>query len=535
MIDVTWSIDAEDRDAELTGSPRPLLGTWHYLRSSLRRGWRGWLACAVLGAYVGLAALVLFPPNSIATVTLLMAHPASMDATSAVGTDVSLLASREVAVKTVRKLGLGVSPDAFQSTVSAEPVTNEILKISVSAPDDRTAVAGADAVTKEYLAFRADQLRSLSSGLISGYATRIASMQKEVASLNQEYLTVSQQGAAGQTRASEILTRRAELNSQVSAMQQASEDSSLQTDAAITSTHVIDPARAVRPSVKKAMLLDVGSGLLGGAALGGGIVLFRALTSERLRRRQDVALAMGVPVRFSVTSPGPPERRLARIGQRLRGRTPWRGGDLETLVYGLGSTILPRRLGAELAIPGANGASRTTGVAVAAIGRSAGVGAAVIAAAASHLRVYGISVFLVDLSRAGALVRHLPRADAPQVFRPTGVPGTAIGPDDSRGPVSDLPIGHPLRESWEAADVVIALVEVDPGVDVENLRSWVDRVVPLVTAGASTAELLETTAELIRAAGLALPFAMMVGTDDSDQSLGLVDPFGEASTPLGRP
>jgi hypothetical protein len=52
----------------------------------------------------------------------------------------------------------------------------------------------------------------------------------------------------------------------------------------------------------------------------------------------------------------------------------------------------------------------------------------------------------------------------------------------------------------------------------------VDQVVPLVTAGRCTAELLETTAGLIRASGLALPFAMMVGADDGDQSLGMVDP-----------
>jgi capsular polysaccharide biosynthesis protein len=532
MIDLAWNIEAEERDADLAGSPRPLLGTWHYLRKALRRGWRVWLSFAVLGAYAGLAVLALLPPSSTATVTLLMAHPAALDATSASGTDVSLLASREVAVRAVRDLGTGMSPDAFQSTVSAEAVTNEILKISVSAADNQTAVARANAVTKEYLAFRSDQLRSLSSGLISGYASRIAAMQKQISTLNQEYGTVSQQGLAGQTRAAEILTQRAELNSQVTSMQQASEDSSLQTDAAISSTHVVDSARAVRPSIKRALVLDLGSGVLGGGALGAGLVLFRALTSERLRRRQDVALALSAPVRFSVTSPGPAKGRSRRVTQRLLGRAPWRRRDLEALVYGLGSAILPGGLRPELATPGGTPAPHAASVGVAAVGGNAEVAAAIITAVASHLRVYGLSVFLVDLSATGALVRRMPRADASSVFRPTGVPGIAIGPDGTRA-VSALPVGHPLRESWEGADVVIALVEVDPGLDVENLRSWVDQVIPLVTAGASTAELLETTAELLRAAGLAVPFAMMVGADDSDQSLGLVDYLDEPSAPLG--
>jgi hypothetical protein len=90
-------------------------------------------------------------------------------------------------------------------------------------------------------------------------------------------------------------------------------------------------------------------------------------------------------------------------------------------------------------------------------------------------------------------------------------------------------VGDPRRGGWDAADVVLALVQVDPGIDVENLRSWVDRVVPLVSAGRSTAELLETTAELIRTAGLSLPFAMMVGSDAFDESLGLVDPAAPES------
>jgi capsular polysaccharide biosynthesis protein len=549
MINVAWNIEDEDRDAELTGTPRPLLGTWHYLHNSLRREWRIWMGLAVLGAYLGLAALVLLPPTSTGTVTLLMAHPANMDAPSAMATDVSLLMTREVAVRTVRELGLTVSPDAFQATVTAEPVTSEILKISVTGPDAPSAVAGADAVTSQYIAFRATQLRSLTDGLISGYKTRIASIQQQVNALNQEYGQVSQQGVAGQNRASEILTQRTELSSQITDMQQATEEATLQTDAAISSTHVIDPARALQPATKRAMVLNVGTGLMGGATLGLGLVLFRALTSERLRRRQEVAFALGAPVRFSVTSPGPPDRRFRRFRQRLVARVPWRRRDLDALVYGLESAVMARTGGPELAKPSSMAAkSADAAVAVAAIG-NARIAAAVIAAVATDLRGRGLSVFLVDLSASGALVTSMSRAGARRkradsvaeaqdlraagdlrgartltVFRPSGVPGLAHGPRTARGAVSDLPVGHALRASWDAADVVIALVEVDPGIDVENLRSWVEQVIPLVTAGRSTAELLETTAEMIRAAGLSLPFAMLVGAERTDESLGLTEP-----------
>jgi hypothetical protein len=49
-----------------------------------------------------------------------------------------------------------------------------------------------------------------------------------------------------------------------------------------------------------------------------------------------------------------------------------------------------------------------------------------------------------------------------------------------------------------------------------------------VTAGKSSPELLETTAELVRSAGLELPFVMMVGADETDESLGAVDTLSPA-------
>jgi capsular polysaccharide biosynthesis protein len=549
VIDIGWNIVEDDRDDELTGAPRPILGTWHYLQNSLRRDWRVCGLFAVLGVEVGLALIVLMPPASTGTVTLLMSHPASMDGPSAMATDVSLLTTREVAERTVRQLGLAESPDVFQTTISAEPVTTEILTLHVVASDDRSAVARVDALTKQYLGFRSEQLKSLSSGLISGYKARIASMQEQVDALGREYSQVSQQGAESQTRATEILTQRTGLSTQITDMQQAIEEASLQSDAAISSTHVIDPPRAAQRSTKKTMVLDAGSGLIAGLALGVGFVLFRALTSDRVRRRQDVALALGAPVRIAVASRGPRRARAGWLRRRLTTRPGWRRGDLEALVHGLESALVPR--GGAPGHPGPATSESPSRVAVAAVG-NAPVAADVIAAVAKRYRHLGLSVFLVDLSPSGALSARLDPAPgrkrkaaadpSPQeprgVFRPSGVPGLARGPLGA-GPwaVIDLPVGDVWRQSWDDADVVIALVEVDPGIDVENLTSWVDQAVPLVTAGQSTGELLETTAELIRGAGLRLPFAMMVGSDSLDQSAGTVapPPAGERITPVRQP
>jgi capsular polysaccharide biosynthesis protein len=541
MIDVSWRIPDEEREPEFTGAPRPLMGTWHYLHNALRREWRTWVGLALLGLLVGVAFVLVLPASSRATVTLLMVHPANLDAQSAMATDVSLLNTREVSARTVRKLGLDVDADAFQSTISAEPVTTEILTITVSAPNGTSALRRADTLATEYLDFRAEQLQSLSSGLINGYQSRITSMQKEVSSLNEQYDRASGQGSAGQTAAGDILTRRSQLNAQIYDMQQAIADAALTTDAAVSSTHVIDPARIVQHSTKKALVLDSASGLLAGAALGVGLVGFRALTSARIRRREDVALAMRAPVRFSVAR----RRRLGRgRGRRSPSDREFANRDLETLVRGLESAVFPGAPLGEVsdhkeALRGSRLTGPVRGVALAAI-RNQPVAATVLSALASRLHDSGITVFLVDLSSSGVLATrgqrrkgivapHAAAPKGPEVFRPTGNPALAQGPLglDEDG-VVDLPTDGRWHDDWESADVVLALVEVDPGIYADNLRSWVGRLVPLVTAGKSSPELLETTAELVRSAGLELPFVMMVGADETDESLGAVDTLSPA-------
>jgi hypothetical protein len=167
----------------------------------------------------------------------------------------------------------------------------------------------------------------------------------------------------------------------------------------------------------------------------------------------------------------------------------------------------------------------------------------VVGAAAARLRESGATVFVVDLTKGGVLAhRSAAEAGTPAagggaghasgVLRPTGIPELATGPRGGT-PLALVDLeGDTWRSEWESADAVLALLEVDPGIDVDHLATWVDRVVPLVTAGGCTAELLSTTGDLVREAGLGLPFAMMVGCDATDESLGMVRP-AESGTGLG--
>ncbi|HEX6918212.1 MAG TPA: hypothetical protein VF140_09040, partial [Phycicoccus sp.] len=236
----TWRIDDEDGDPSVTGAPRPLLVTGRALKDALVRTWPVWVGAILVGALLGLAALYVVPHRGTATTTLLMIHPDPTDP-AAMTTDVNLLQTRVVADRVIADLGLTETPEALLSSVTVDPVTNQILTLTVTGPDDRSAVDRTTSLVEHFLQFRGEQLRSVSQGLIDGYEKRVADLQAQVEQLTREYDALSAQPTVDQVRASDILTARATLGSQISTMQRAIEDAGLQTEAAVTSTHVIDP------------------------------------------------------------------------------------------------------------------------------------------------------------------------------------------------------------------------------------------------------------------------------------------------------
>jgi hypothetical protein len=181
------------------------------------------------------------------------------------------------------------------------------------------------------------------------------------------------------------------------------------------------------------------------------------------------------------------------------------------MVQGLETAVLPSSAVA------AGSARPIRGVALVAVGNSRAA-AVIVTALARRLEGKGERVLLVDLSRSGDLTSRRGHAEA---YRPPAPVALARGP--LSGPQARDPQDEGDRPPRQEADVVLVLADVLPGIDAENLRTWVTQVVPLVTSGQSSAELLETTSDLVRAAGLDMPFALMLGSDRTDESLGVPD------------
>jgi capsular polysaccharide biosynthesis protein len=520
MIDPTWRVEEADPD-DLAGSSQPALVSLNFLLGALRRRWRFWAAFAAAGLLLGLAFVVLVPPASVGTVTVVLTHDSSSDPEQAMATELTILRTRSVAEGVIDELGLDLTPEDLQDSVVVGQASTKVLVLDVPGEDDADAVARADAFAESYLSFRAEQVNAQTQGLLAGHEARLEDLRSEVDRITRQYDALVDSEVAGQDQAGELLARRSQLSTEINAVQQAIQDTTLQNSAVISGSRILDPATIVPRSELRRLVLAGGSGLLVGGALGIGLVISMALTSTRLRRREEVALALGAPVRFSVGD--------LRRGwtSHLPGRGSEQARDLQVLVRGIDTGIAPRKRASRKARPTRLSLATVDNIEAAEL---------VTCSLAAQFTHRGLSVFLVDLSESGGLGSTLAKAlerdqrqtdpaSAPVVFRPEGVPSFARGPVGSpHSAVSDLPGDDPLRPAWDSADVVLTLAEIDPAVGVDHLKSWCDQVVLLVTVGRSSAERLRTTGELIRSAGLKLPFAVMVGADGSDESLGLPDP-----------
>jgi len=539
MSGAAWYVDDTTTDAA-TGR-QPVLVNLHFLRSTLRRRWRTWVSLALLGLVLGAAWTVVVPMRSTSTVTLLLAHDPSQDPAQAMSTDVSMLQTRAVARSAMGEVGLSMPPEAFQQTVTATAVSSTVLVIEVSAPDDTASLARARALARSYLGFRAAQIRAQSRSLRAGYEQRVAQLGRRIENLTAQYDTLDAAGPPGQERAADVLAERFELTDQINSLRQVIEEQRLQSSSVISASYVLDPAAVITTSPPVRFVLATLTGLATGAAVGGGLVVGTALLSGRLRRREEIAVALGTPVRYGVG------RVRARRGRwRGRGPTP---RNLRVLVHGLETAVPPR-----FARTARSRKGRPTRLALATVDGNQAA-ALVLGHLGFELERRGLDTFLVDLSESGRLERvvtsvskRLPaeatvrqggragaRPEDPVVFRPEGDPVLARGPLGAAGGVSSfLPRSDPRRAAWDAADVILILAEVDPAAGVDGLASWADEVVVLVTAGSSSAERLHTAAELLRHAGLQLSFAMLVDADPGDESLGRPDASELQAAPARR-
>jgi capsular polysaccharide biosynthesis protein len=518
----TWSQSgtsnvSDDAPDDPGDRPRPLasLVSFHYLRAAVRRRWRVCASFAVLGLLLAAAYLVLNPTARTATTTLKLAHQDSVDPQGAIATDISLVSTRTVAERTIKALGLTMTPQAIMSSVKAVPTGSaEVLDLTMSAPTDAEAVRRLKMFAKQYLAFRATEITAQSNILIKGNEDQINDLQSQVQSLRDRIATLAAGGSSTADELSDAVTKQSQLNDKISNLQGTVDDETLKQLAIVSASQVIDPAAAVPPHAKRRMVLVLVSGLIGGLAIGFGVVMLRAILSDRLWLRIEVATALDSSVLVSVRKIAPPSR-LLRIVKRLpRVRAVYdrRTVDRERLARAI-----------EKAVPEPG---HRQSLAILCLNNSDEMRSGVVAAAVD-LQNQGRMATIVDLTEAGRVASAVARAAratgdaAPVVFRPRVVPSLADGPT------------HIDSADWEETAlangryrVTLILADLDPAIGVDHLTGWTDSVIVAVTAGKSSVDLVRTAGDLVRSAGLHLRGAVLLEAV-RDTSSGIATPVGE--------
>src|SRR4051794_15126853 len=234
-----------------------------FIRATLRRLWYVWVGTALLGATLAACFLTLVSPPSVGTVTLLLAHDPRTQPDSAMATDVSLLKTRAVARTLGDELGLDVSPDDLLSTILAEPTTSSVLQLEISGSDPDNAVRRARLLADTYLSYREQQLTQQSDAVTKAYRQRIDGLQVQVDDLTRQYDVITSQGG-GDEQAADVLAQRGQMISEITTLENQIEDQTLEANAVIAASRVVDEASLVPQSPLRRAVLALGSGLIGG-------------------------------------------------------------------------------------------------------------------------------------------------------------------------------------------------------------------------------------------------------------------------------
>ncbi len=497
------------------------LASLGFIGASLRRRVRLWCGIGLVGFVLGLAYFVVSPPAYQASTKILLTHSINENPTDAMSTDLTLAHSDTVASQALHQLGLKQPLSSFLSTVMADNLTSRVLQITVSAKSPAAATDRAKAVAAAFLSVRATELQNQQKLTQAALQQQVTQAQQHVDSLNNQISALSgQNDAQSGAKLAQLKKQLTNAEDSQQALQTSTEgqqsDSVQNVAAQIKGSQVLDPATAGHHSAAKFAVIYAVMGLVVGLVLGLAIVIIGALISDKLRRRDDIAGALGTSVNLSVgqlggsrvpvltgRSKAAEERDMQRIVTHLRDAIPDPESKGEAPALGL--------------IPVDN--DKTVAQALVAT-----------AMACAH---DGQRVLIADLC-PGAPAAHLLKAGGPGVQTVTmdgaqlavAVPsGDEVLPS---GPVYHSRLGRAavttddaLASAYSGADVLLTLVSLDPALGAEHLRTWAGDTVVMVSAGRSSWMRIHAIGEMIRLARIPLVSAILAETDKTDESMGL--------------
>jgi hypothetical protein len=490
-----------------------------FIKGAVRRSVGLLLAMTIAGLVIGLGVYMESPHPYQASASVLLTLSPYEDPQTAPANNQAIAETRAVATLAVQELGLPQqSVGSFLSTYAVTSVTDRLLTVTASAPSSAIAMLRAGAVANAFLNFRAAGLQAQENLTIGSLDQQISQAKQRVNSIAAQIRQLPSQPASStqQSQLSKLQAEQTSATATLGTLQGALNGIHTTTQPEITAALKGSQVLTVAPvasSKKKALLRYGAVGLIAGLLLGLGIVVVRALMSDRLRQRSDLAYVLDAPVKLSV---GP--LRARRWLPSLPGRSAKRDVDMRRVVAYLHRVIAGSTRGA-------------AGLAIVAVDNSPVV-ARVVAALATSEASQGNQVVAADLSGDAKLALLLGvKTAGVHPANHNGANFTVAVPDrDDAAPLGPLraasaagstQAGGSLAASCASADLLLTLVTLDPALGGDHLATWAASAVVVVSAGHSSAERIHGVGEMIRLAGTRLDSIVVIGADTSDESLGL--------------
>lgn len=513
----TWEADSAGYGGPVASDPYVGLINLGFIRAALRRKLKLWGGLAMIGLIAGLGFLAVLPPAQQASTTMLLQSPPASASGAAIADDQTMIESRTIAAAAIRRLGLNITPAAFQKHYSATVLTNNLLSVTVSARSSATAIREANALASTFLAFQVAMLNKQDALAKASDSQQVAAAQQSADALGKQVSSLKATLGPGQ-KSGQLKSLEAQYNQQKAALitlqatiNTTEAQNQTSNDAVISGSRVLDTAAPVHQSKTRKIALYAGGGLVAGLALGIAIVVIGALVSDKLRRRDDVARIMRAPVQLSVGAIRPRRLWPGRHGLALA-----RHKNVQRVAAHLGDAVAPSATG-------------PASLAVVPVGEAQVPAVCLVSLALSCAR-QGLHAVVADLY-PGAPVARLLRAGGPGVHDVSvgDTTLTLIVPQYDGEPMPG-PLGKPgwprvppqVTDACKSADVLLTLASADPALGADHVPGWASSVVAMVAAGESSAQRVFAVGEMIRLAGLHPVSAVLVGADKGDESLGVV-------------
>ncbi|MDQ4068182.1 MAG: hypothetical protein M3203_01685, partial [Actinomycetota bacterium] len=307
---------------------------------ALRRQWRTVAAILVAGLAVGVL-LTLLSGRTFEARSAVLLPPSPVDATGRplrnMLTETRIARSAEVVGPVGRELVPPVAASRLAKRVNTAAVGSDILDIRARAGSASEAVTVANGVAREYINFSTNATAEKTNTSIALLRDTAAALQSQIARLEAEiaagsaHLRTLPHGSPDAVQQSALLdTQRAaqvDATRQLSALDSRVADARLDAELTRRGYRILEPATAAAAPWRRAALVRVGLGGLVGSLGGVLLAIYLGHGDRRLRTRDEIARAAGVPVLASMGV-----RRPRRVDEWRRLLERWTPTPAERLV-----------------------------------------------------------------------------------------------------------------------------------------------------------------------------------------------------------